>query len=432
MTPRLARSLSRKLPVILLAGGLIASLAWALRPRTAHRSRGALPQSVYVWQRAWREPVRRALEEKGTNFSSIVALGAEVTWERGQARVARISPDYEALRATGRPIGVALRIGPCAGPFAVADERARWLAALAASLVAEATNRQVALAELQIDFDCAESKLAGYQLWVEVIRRQVQPVPVLITVLPAWLKRPACRPLLAAADGYVLQVHSLARPKGPAASFTLCDPQAARQAVEKAARLGRPFRVALPTYGYVMAFDASNKFIGLSAEGPALNWPAEAQLREVCADPQALARLVAGWSKERPEALRGVIWYRLPVEDEALNWSWATLAAVMAGREPGAQVRAVPRHPQPGLVEVDMVNRGEADLTQGLGLAAKWNGARLVACDGLAGFEQMETRSNSVQFRNKAGGWRLRAGETRTVGWLRFDREVEVQTEVRN
>jgi hypothetical protein len=361
-----------------------------------------------------------------------VALGAEVTWEHGQARVARIPLDYEALRSAGRPIGVALRIGPFSGPFAAEDDRARWLAGLAASLVAEAANRQTALAELQLDFDCPESKLAGYQLWVQAVRRQVNPVPVVITALPVWLKQPAFRQLIAAADSYVLQVHSVARPQGPDARFTLCDPKAARQAVEQAARLGRPFRVALPTYGYVLAFDARNRFVGLSAEGPAENWPADAQLRAVCADPQAMARLVAGWARERPEALQGVIWYRLPVEGERLNWGWTTLSAVMAGLEPGASVQAVKRHPQPGLVEVDMVNRGQADHTDAVELSMKWSGARLVASDGLAGFEQMETGSNGVQFRNKPSSWRLRPGETRTISWLRFDRDVEVQVEIRN
>jgi hypothetical protein len=40
-----------------------------------------------------------------------------------------------------------------------------------------------------------------------------------------------------------------------------------------------PFRVALPTYGYVLAFDRNDKFIRLSAEGPAKEWPDGAQLR---------------------------------------------------------------------------------------------------------------------------------------------------------
>ena len=385
-----------------------------------------------MWQRAWREPVRQALQRHGTNFSGIVALGAEVTWERGQARVANVPVDFEALRSAGRPIGLALRIGPFSGPFAVEDDRARWLAGLAAALVAEATNRQTGLAELQIDFDCAESKLAGYRLWVQAIRGRVQPVPVVITALPAWLKQPAFRQLIAAADGYVLQVHSLARPKGPEARFTLCDPEAARRAVDQAAGLGRPFRVALPTYGYVMAFDAHNKFVGLSAEGPAPNWPANVQLREVCADPQAMAGLVAGWSRIRPEALQGVIWYRLPVEGESLNWTWPTLSAAMAGREPEARVRVVPRHPQPGLVEVDLVNQGQADHTRGVELSLRWHGARLVASDGLCGFEPVETGSNAARFLRQPAGWRLRPGETRMIGWLRFDRDVEVQVEIRN
>ncbi len=424
--------MKRKVAAISLAGAVVVGLAWVLWPRPVPRARHALPQSVYVWQRAWREPVRQALAQHGTNFASLVALGAEVTWKRGQAQVTRISLDYEALRSTGRPIGLALRIGPFAGPFALEDDRARWLAGLAASVVAEAANHQVALAELQLDFDCAESKLAGYQLWVQAIRRQVNPVPVVITALPAWLNRPAFRPLIGAADGYVLQVHSLARPTGPDAPFTLCDPEAARRAVDGAARLGKSFRVALPTYGYEMAFDSRNRFLGLSAEGPGPNWPADAKLREAGADPAALARLVVGWARERPAALEGVIWYRLPVEGENLNWTWSTLAAVMAGIEPGARLEAVKRLPQPGLVELDLVNRGQADHTEAVALSMKWNGARLVAGDGLAGFEQVETGSNAVQFRNQPTAWRLRPGETRTVGWLRFDHEVEVQVEIRN
>ena len=53
--------------------------------------------------------------------------------------------------------------------------------------------------------------------------------------------------IVAASDGYVLQVHSLEKPNGFDAPFTLFDPQVAVAAAVKASSFGVPFRVALPT-----------------------------------------------------------------------------------------------------------------------------------------------------------------------------------------
>jgi len=50
----------------------------------------------------------------------------------------------------------------------------------------------------------------------------------------------AFQPLIHAADGYVLQVHSLERPKSFDTAFTLCDPGVARGAVAKATQIGMP------------------------------------------------------------------------------------------------------------------------------------------------------------------------------------------------
>jgi hypothetical protein len=220
--------------------------------------------------------------------------------------------------------------------------------------------------ELQIDFDCAESNLEGYRAWVETLRRKVAPVPVTITALPSWLGQSAFPRLAGAAGSYVLQVHSLDRPSRMDSSLTLCDPAAARRAVERAARLSVPFRVALPTYGYLMAFDTDGRLLGLSAEGPAKTWPASARIREVRADPIELARLVRGWTTNRPANLQGVIWYRLPVASDLLNWRWPTLAAIVALRSPRESFRAEPRRVEPGLVEISLVNDGELDISSRL------------------------------------------------------------------
>ena len=384
---------------IVFALGIVAAL-FLTHEAPVPRTRGPMTQQAYVWQRVWTEPVREAVAERAGAFSGLVALGAEVSWDQGRPVVARVP-------AASTP-GIALRIGPHANP---GGAETAFLAELAASLDARS--------ELQIDFDCASSKLDGYRTWVRAIKQRVAPVPVVITALPSWLGRDAFVRLVDDADGYVLQVHSLERPRGPSDRFSICDPGRARAWVERAARLGRPFRVALPTDGYLVAFDASGKFRGLCAEGPV---PRAATLRHGSADPQAMAFLVAAWTQDRPAALTGILWYRLPVSSDRLNWRWPTLVAVMAGTTPRANVVVRARRVAPSLFEVDLLNDGDADLSARVEVAVSWTGARRVAGDGLAGFDLHEQEDGA----RLVGSPALRPGARRMLGWLRLSRDVEV------
>ena len=286
--------------------------------------------------------------------------------------------------------------------------------------------------ELQIDFDCAASKLEGYRTWVNAIRRRIAPVPVVITALPNWLDRKAFGALTRAADGVVLQVHSLERPSGPDVAMTLCDPAAARAAVERCARLGRPFRVALPTYGYVLGFDPKGKLLGVSAEGPVPAWPPDTRCRELRADASAMAQLVRDWTASRPAVLTGIIWYRLPIKDDELNWQWATLLAVMAGRTPRPVLRVQVRHAEPAMSEVDLVNDGDADGPSQVTVDLQWKDATLVAADALNGFERRESTDGRMRLGTAESprSQCLPAGQTRTIGWMRLSKDTEVQGHV--
>ncbi len=325
--------------------------------RPAPHVSGPMQHEAYVWQRAWTEPVRTAVVQHGTTFSELCVLKAEVSWKDKKPQVVRVGVDYPSLAKTRQPVGIAMRIGPYARPFTQEirgsgrestpsptnkvqsrltsaattpnESATTFLADLAATMVAEARSNHINLNELQIDFDCAESKLDIYRVWVEAIQHRVAPLPVTITALPSWLDSRAFKRLAAVATNYVLQVHSVERPKSRAAPFTLCDPRAARRAVERAGRIGVPFRVALPTYGYTLAFDPTGKFIGLSAEGPRPNWPTNAALREVRTDATEMANLVQRWTTSRPQAMRGIIWYRLPVATDKFNWRWETLRDIV-------------------------------------------------------------------------------------------------------
>jgi len=415
---------------VLLVTALTAGAVMSVIFRNAPRASGSLRQEVYVWQRTWAQPVREAVAQHGTNFAEIVPLAAEISWKNKRPQLTRMSVDYATLAATRRPVGIALRIGPYAGPF-TNDAICEFIADTANRLVTEAHTNGVALAELQIDFDCAESKLDGYRVWVEALQHCVAPLPVTITALPSWLNARAFKHLAAVATNYVLQVHSVERPSGFDAPFTLCDPRAAGRAVERAGRIGIPFRVALPTYGYTLAFAADGKFLGLSAEGARPNWPTNAQLREVASDPIELAALVRQWTASRPAPLRGVIWYRLPTIVDKFNWRWATLGAILDARVPREVLRVSARRVESGLVEINLANEGELDVSSRLAVEVRWRNARLVAGDALRDFELADRSASAARIQTRSQPSRIRAGETLVLGWLRFDQDCEVRCELK-
>jgi len=434
----------KKNRLTIVAGLLIATagvVVWFLYVWRGERGTGPLPHEVYVWQRAWTQPVREAVSQYGSNFTEIAILAAEISWKDKQPQLFRARLNYDSLAQTRRPVGLALRIGPYSGPFAAPAANAtnaaqngaaitEYICSIAARIVTEARTNGAAPAELQIDFDCAESKLDGYRIWLNAIQQRVAPLPVTVTALPSWLNARAFPQLAAAAPNYVLQVHSVERPKSFDAPFTLCSPGAARRAVERAGRIGVPFRVALPTYGYTLAFTADKKFLGLSAEGPRPNWPTNTLLREVNSDPIEMAGLVRKWTANRPAALRGVIWYRLPTSVDNYNWRWPTLHAIVAARELTERIRLVTRRVESGLVEISLANEGELDCSSRLAVAVRWHDARLVAGDGLQDFELTQRRDNTATFQTQSPLTRLKAGDQLQIGWLRFDRDCEVQGEL--
>src|SRR5204863_1921441 len=133
-----------------------------------------------------------AVREHANSFGEIVVLAAEVSWKNGEPKVARVRPDADALRAAGKPVGVAIRVGSFDGPknldpFDPASKPSRFICDLAAESTERLKRDSIIPAELQIDFDCPESKLAGYRQWIVAIKKRVAPVPVSITSLPSWL-----------------------------------------------------------------------------------------------------------------------------------------------------------------------------------------------------------------------------------------------------
>ncbi|HEY1110790.1 MAG TPA: DUF3142 domain-containing protein [Opitutaceae bacterium] len=389
-------------------------------------------REAYVWQRQFDDEVVDSVSAFAPQLDGVCVLAAEVSWTP-RPEVVRPAVDYRALAAIGKPVGLALRINDYPGTFAADDATAKMLATLVREMLATARAASLVVAEVQIDYDCAESKLAGYRKWLTAFRRETESAKtkLSITALPAWLKSADFAPLVGATDGFVLQVHSLERPKSPDAAFTLCDPERAKAWAHQAGAAGVPFRVALPTYGYLLGFDAAEKFLGLAAEGRPPSWPRGAQVRAVRADAPAMAKLANELLATPPAHCSGVIWFRLPVPRDRYNWAATTFSSVLRGEVPAAKLVATAEWPERGLAEIVIENRGQTTEPLPRDIALKWaDDMRLLAADGIGGF-RLEIRGGeaqgTVRAANVTADATLAPGGKVRIAWLRFPDEVSLE-----
>ncbi len=415
----------RNRPILVLAGLLIlAIVSTVFRYRSSARDQGDFPQQVYVWQQAWTPSVRDALSSLDPTLDPPVLLAAIVNWDGPSPAVTQVPIDLSVLN--DRPYAIAIRFGTTQP---TADK-----SAFVAGVVQQALQRvSRPPVEVQIDYDCPESKLAGYREWITAIQSAVKPVPVAITALPSWLNSRAFADL-ADQCPYVLQVHSLERPISSQGTWQIIDPAAATAAVEKAARLGKPFRVALPTIGYAIATDKQTGKQTVFGENLPETDPERFTVRSIRTDAARMAGLIRQWQADRPAAMTGVIWYRLPVDTDTLNWRLVTLDTVRKGQIPAALV-AVAATRTGGLTELAVTNTGTADAPLPVSLTLDWTGEASIASDFLHGYRAIERDSTSIRLTRDESAARdatlvLPPGGRILIGWIRFPKDTEVRGHV--
>lgn len=418
--------------VALAAGSL--ALGWLARwDGPVRRDHGTLDQQAYVWQREWTDPVEQAIAQAPPQLRRLVVLHAELTFRiRGDGvlttDVAAAEVRWDALARSQWQVGLAIRVRSFAGPFSQDGQAVDVLERVARNGIDQANRAGLSVAEVQIDFDAASRQLRNYARWIRGLRKRLAPLPVTFTALASWTRQADFPELARAGDGFVLQVHGL-DPQRPDAVIR---PAEATQAVERAALAGVDFKVALPTYGHLVARDAAGTLVGIASEGPEPNWPADATVAVVQAQPNEMVALVRRWQADRPARLTGVVWYRLPVVGDRLNWHAETFAQVTETTrvEPILEVR-IPR-PERGLVEIDLHNAGTDQALLESPIALRWTGGRLLASDALNGYAWVDADGPAATL-NPPETWpinRLQPGETRKIAWLRFEPGSDAKVEV--
>ncbi len=397
-------------------------LVCALFGSCERHSSGPIPQRGYLWQRDWTSATEKAFSEAQRRLDGVIILAGEIIWDGATPHFSKASIRWATVANSKKTIALALRVAPFSGRFETDAAALHFILETAKSLLVEASENGARISEFQIDFDCAQKKLADYRSLLHSLGEIVRPISFSITALPAWLDEPEFGKLLGEVDHYVLQVHSVPAIRGNENPL-LCDPKVARKWVTKGDRLGRPFSVALPTYRCLAGYDENGKLLSVAMDSVQPAWPRGTRVLEVGANPDQIAELIAQWTRRRPTLLRDLIWYRVPTETDARNWHWPTLDAVMQGRPPKHKLEVVTEGENP--IDLVLANRGEADEQFVGTITVEWNDSTLISSDALPGWTLRAEQQHVVFEISAENALRLSPGEQRGIGWLRYDRNTK-------
>ena len=381
----------------------------------AEKRSAPLPHEAFVWQRAWTPEVSTAVRE--SVMRRLHVLAAELRLQDGKPVITSVTPDWSALRAFPGEVGAVIRIHASVGSTGWDAPACGAVAALVEEVREKFADGEVPLTEIQLDYDCPEKRLGDYARMLRTLKKG-RPDLLKITALPSWLSREPVRELLELSPGYVLQLHSLHLPRGDQLT-SLINVDEARKAIVRAAEIGVPFRVALPTYSCVVEFAQDGRVKEVHGEDlPSGLGLAGENLAVLDSDAYALADLVATWQARSPSLMQSIIWYRLPVSSDRLNWPAEVLAKVVRGGnlKRGWTVKLEPA--ADGQHEVILCQEGDApdDLPREIAIS------NTEAADGVRGYivQGQPPESIILRLEQPTRFGRVRPGEHIVIGWARF------------
>lgn len=279
----------------------------------------AIADEFYIWQRNWNGAVRHAVR---TERSAEGFYFLEGELERG--RFLHGFADRALLASRKIPAVPVYRI------------HAELLNRFSSCEIAEKIC-DPAFSAVQLDLDCPERLFPRYaELVRELKRKGVRRVSA--TVLPVHLKHRAFPEFAKELEFYVLQVHGLDFGKGA----SLMRKSVVADSLNRAERLGFPYKVALPCYGYELFF-RDDRLVSLNAEQGRAGKGGERVV--LSADLEQLAECV----KLIRERKRGIIWFRLPVPGDRLCLDRDSLQRIMDGKKVGKKIRAYWKNSKNGL-----------------------------------------------------------------------------------
>ena len=265
-------------------------------PATAQSANG-----LYVWQRHWSEHVEAAVGselEAGTH--DLYLLEGELEYN-GAAAQWHWTKVPEHLWRHPRVTAV-FRL-----PVPALDAPGQSAEAIVSRASALGVHR------LQLDVDVPERSILRYAELLEEVRRRWPPERSALhlgaTFLPCHLDLKDIRRALTVVDEPVIQLHGIDTPKNHDGHWTLMKRQTVFRALRSARILDERFKMALPSYAYVLTFNADGSFRRLYAEGlPDSFTPSPGTTCELAAPDLDLLHDIFASPLRLP-----AIWFRMPM-----------------------------------------------------------------------------------------------------------------------
>jgi hypothetical protein len=308
----------------------------------------ALTQEAYVWQRSWTPAVSAAVRSRELALDGLRVLALQWIGDRS----IQVQTDLRALAARGLPLRLVVRIEgsrPRLPTMAVATA--------IRAVLAEWQAKGLRVVGIEIDHDCASAGLGEYADWLSQLTAELpNGIALSITALPSWLdNRDDLHALRQIADESVLQVHAVEARQ----AHLLGAESTLRWIAAWQAHGDEAFRVALPAYRLRVRNGGDERPLMVDGEG--LGELSGSAAMERYAVPAEVARVVHIIGQDAPSAMRGWVWFRLPVASDRLGWAPATLAYAMRGDMPYAQIELQAIQRDEGLFDLFLHNADQID-----------------------------------------------------------------------
>lgn len=165
-----------------------------------------------------------------------------------------------------------------------------------------------------------------YRKFLIRLRKLLPNTELSITVLPCHLRHHDFFKMIAMLDYYVLQVHGLELPKNFNDDVPIINRTIAETSIAQAEKFNYPYLIALPSYAYQLNFSKhSKRFKFLSAElSP---FPDKNLISKLTSLDMSLLYDIIKMKRKG-----GIIWFRLPVDNDSLNLDSLALNTLEQGR----------------------------------------------------------------------------------------------------
>lgn len=375
----------------------------------------ASENGVYVWQRSWNTELRDSIKVVENCVSIFLVLGGNFSCEDGKIRFKKVDVNWDYF---GEKANVVMVFRVSSDYSSLLGNENSWpeFSRYIADFIT-AGKQKVNIAGLQLDYDCPTSKLTDYSKFLGFIKRQFPDCKISITALPTWLDSNEFLNLAKETDYYVMQLYSFEPPKTINDEAEIFLKDNALSWIESADKIGRPFYIALPTYGYEIIFGADGRFIGFKAEHEPLIFKEKIQVRTVSTSPDEIISFLDGLKTKRLKKIRGVFWFRLPVESDEFNWDIKTFLSVLSGKIPNCGLKAYLDEKENGLLELYLENTGERNISSEVSFNVAWSGDAPYY-DVIGGF-----RAQSIKNGIKIVGKAPKAGKKVLAAWFKNTRD---------